>query len=58
MMDIIKVQFQLVYKFFDKKTSGSYTSGGAVKSEIVENTELAEELHRSIIRIFKKPKTH
>ena len=33
------------YKCFDKKTSD-----GAVKSEMVQNKELAEELHKSIIR--------
>ena len=37
----------MVYKFFDKKTVG-----GAVKSEIMQDKELAEELHKSIIRKF------
>ena len=35
----------MVFKFFDKKVSGSNTSGGAVKSEILINKELAEELY-------------
>ena len=30
----------MVYKFFDKKTSGK-----AIKNEIIFNKELAEELH-------------
>ena len=33
------------YKCFDKKTSG-----GAVKNESVSNQELAEELHKPIIK--------
>ena len=49
----------MVYKFF-KKTS----SGDAVKSEIISNQspldlttrQLAEELHKSIIRKFEKRK--
>ena len=40
----------MVYKCFDKKTSG-----GTVKNE---NKELAEELHKPIIRKFKKRKVH
>ena len=32
----------MVYKFFDKKASGAYSSGGVVKSEIMPNQELAE----------------
>ena len=31
----------MVYKFFDKKTSG-----GAVENKIMQNKELAEELHK------------
>ena len=34
-----------VYKFFDK------TAGGAGKNEIMQNKELAEELHKPIIKI-------
>ena len=33
----------MVYKCFHKKTSGATTSGGAVKSEIMSNQELALE---------------
>ena len=42
-----------VYRFFDKKTSG-----GPIKNENMSNKELAEELHKSIIRKFKKRKVH
>ena len=41
----------MVYKFFDKKTSGS-----GIKNENVSNKELAEELHNPIIRKFNKRK--
>ena len=41
----------MVYKFFDKKTSGS-----GIKNENISNKELAEELHKPIIRNFKKEK--
>ena len=44
----------MVYKFFDKRSSGSNTSGGAVKSEILPNQELAEELHKRFNRKFEK----
>ena len=40
----------LVYKFFDKK------SKAGIKNEIKENQQLANELHRPIIRKFKKEK--
>ena len=53
----------VVYKFFDKKTSPSRSrlntlatwnkfEGGAVKNENMSNLELAEELHKPIIRKF------
>ena len=42
------------YKFFDKKTSGANTSGGAVKSETMWHQELAKELPKPIIRKFEK----
>ena len=41
----------MVYKFFDKKSSG-----GAIKAK--PNYQLANELHRQIIRIFKRRKGH
>ena len=42
----------MVYKFFDKKTAGS-----RIKS-IPQNEQLAEELHKHIIRKFKKRKVY
>ena len=38
----------MVYKFFDKKAAG-----GAVKSETMQNKELAKELHKPIIRNYE-----
>ena len=43
----------MVYKFFDKKTSGS-----CIKNENISNKELAEELDKPIIKKFKKRKLH
>ena len=43
----------MVYRFFDKKTSGSN-----IKNENIPNKELAEELHKPIIRKFNKRKLH
>ena len=43
----------MVYKFFDKKSTGS---GVATKS--AQNYQLANELHRRIIRKFKRKKVH
>ena len=43
----------MVYKCFDEKTSG-----GAVKREIMLNEQLAQELHKPIIRKFEKRKVH
>ena len=34
----------MVYKFFDKKSAGS-----GIKSEITQNQQLTEELHKIII---------
>ena len=44
----------MVYKFFDKKSKGSgvtLASKSAIKS-IPQNKQLAEELHKTIIRKF------
>ena len=56
----------MVYNFFDKKPSGSNIfpqletltarDKSPVKSEIMPNRELAEELHKPIIKIFEKQK--
>ena len=43
----------MVYHFFDKKPSGS-----VVKNESMSSQELAEELHKAIIRKVRKRKTH
>ena len=48
----------MVYKFFDKKTKGSgvtIANKSAIKS-IPHNEQLVEELHKPIIRKFKKGK--
>ena len=42
-----------VYKFFDEKAWG-----GTFKNEDIPDKELAEELHKAIIRKFKKSKAH
>ena len=39
----------MVYKFFDKKTKGT-----SIENEITKNQQLAEELHKPIIRKFFK----
>ena len=43
----------MVYKFFDKTTSGS-----GIKNKSILNKELAEELHKPIIRKFEKAKVN
>ena len=51
----------MVYNFFDKKTKGSgvtkLSNKSAIKS-IPQNEQLAEELHKPIIRKFKKRKAY
>ena len=50
----------MVYKFFDKKAKGSgvtLAKKTAIKS-IRQNEQLAEELHKPIIRKFKKRKVY
>ena len=44
----------MVYKFFDKKSSGS----GVAIEEIKQNIQLADELHKPIIRKLKKRKVY
>ena len=39
----------MVYKFFDKKSSGS-----GANNDIKQNIQLADELHKPILRKFKK----
>ena len=43
----------MVYKFFDKKSKGT-----GIKNEIKENQQLANELHKPIIRKFKKRRVY
>ena len=43
----------MVYRFLDTKTSG-----GTVKNQNISNKKLAEELHKRIIRKFKKRRVH
>ena len=43
----------MVYRFFDKKTSDSN-----IENENIPNKELAEELHKPIIRKFNKRKVY
>ena len=43
----------MLYNFFGKKTSGR-----AIKNEIKQNEQLAKELHKPIIRKFKKRKVY
>ena len=43
----------MVYKFFDKKLKGT-----GIKNEIKENQQLANELHKPIIRRFEKRKVY
>ena len=47
----------MVYKFFDKKSA----SGGDVttlKNQITQNQQLAEELHKPVIRKYKKRRVY
>ena len=43
----------LVYKYFDKKSSGS-----GVRNEIMQSQEIAEELHDQTIKKFEKLKVY
>ena len=43
----------MIYKFFDKKSSGS-----GIKNENMSDQQLAEELHKGIIGKFHKRKAH
>ena len=43
----------MVYKFFDKKTSGN-----GIKNGNISNKQLAKELHKPVIRKFNKRKVH
>ena len=45
----------MVYTFFDKKSTGS---GVVTKSATEPNYQLANELHKQIIRKFKRRKVY
>ena len=51
----------MVYKFFDKKTKGrgvtAFTKKSAIKS-IPQNEQSADELHKPIIKKFKKRRVY
>ena len=47
----------MVYKIFDKKSASltdKYVSGGSINIPLEFNEQLAKELHKPIIRNFKK----
>ena len=51
----------MVYKFFDRKYSGSavtHADNSAIKSKIMTNQQLAEDLHKPLIRKLEKPKVY
>ena len=48
----------MVYKFFDKKNAGSGVTKLTNKSTMPKNEQLGEELHKPIIRKFKKRKVY
>ena len=51
----------MVYKFFNKKCAlvvDKSVSSHAVKSEIMSNQKLADELYKPITRKFEKQKLH
>ena len=52
----------MVYKFFDKKSSGSGRPSSStsliVNNDTKQNLQLAEELHKPIIKKFKKRKVY
>ena len=53
----------MVYKFFDKKSASSsgvtmLANESAANNEIKQNLQLAEELHKTIIRNFKKGRVY
>ena len=47
----------MVYKFFDKKSIGSGATA-LTNKPVSQNQQLAKELHKPIIRKFKKRKVH
>ena len=61
MMDIKEVLLQWFVNFIDKKSSATRVdkvAGGATKNKNMPNQQLAEELHKPIIRKYQKCKIH
>ena len=58
--------FSMLYKVFDKKSAPAHanksaranTSSGAIKSKIISNQQLAQELQELIIRKLEKQKIY
>ena len=48
----------VAYELFDKTSSGPITFGGPIKSKIMSNQQLAEELRKPIIRKNEKRKVY
>ena len=51
----------MIYKVFDKKYAsfrGKSAKGGSVNNVIKQNEQLAEELHKLIIKILKKTRVY
>ena len=51
----------MVHKFFDEKTASladKSAGDGAIKNKIISNKQLAEQLHKPIIRKFEKVEVH
>ena len=46
----------IVFNYFDKKSSGVYTSSVVINSGIMSNQQLAKGLHKPVIRTFRKGK--
>ena len=42
----------MVYKFFDKKSLANRSTKSAIKNQITQNQQLAEELPKPIIKNF------
>ena len=53
-----RVLASMVYKCFAKTSAGTKTLDGAIKSEIILYQQVAEELHKPIIRKFEKRKVY
>ena len=51
----------MVYKFFDRQTSGAaatLANESSIKNKDISNKELAEELHKAIITKFNRRQIH